>query len=107
MERRARTVDRALMLQEIAEEGWKECQQRLEFESAARRRAEKMMRELVRQLEGKQLPLPATRPVAKRLDTLRSDRLADIASVGQWTPATVTPAVTRENTTNGSSVSLP
>merc|ERR1711964_667120 len=51
MERRACTVDNALRLQEIAEEGWKECQERLEYESQRRRRVEELLRNLVKQME--------------------------------------------------------
>merc|ERR1711964_16806 len=51
MERRACTVDNALRLQEIAEEGWKECQERLEYESQRRRRVEELLRKLVQQME--------------------------------------------------------
>merc|ERR1711900_120729 len=51
LERRARTIDNALRLQKLAEEGWIECQQRLEYEAERRRRVEAMMRDLLKKVQ--------------------------------------------------------
>merc|ERR1712098_378731 len=83
LERRAKALDCALRLQKSAEEGWLECQQRLEYEAERRRRVEALMRNLLKEIQKRSAAPspPSNEPTPSLTEEAKDRTLSDAKSL--------------------------